>query len=110
MTLLIHQGQILGDISDEISRLKTLVADLERLASGEMPTERQLAAAPLLDNYVPATRSMLCLAGCCTDHPHVSGPIITTTEIWVLAPELGWCRTLSRYYRLGHPAAEIRPS
>jgi len=36
--------------------------------------------------------------------------MITTTDLWMFAPDLGWARTLSRFYRLGtpHPAGERR--
>jgi hypothetical protein len=103
MTLLIRQGQILGEVSYEIARLEKLAADLDRLACGIMPTAESLAAAPRLDGYVRATRPVPCLVGHCTDHPRLNGPLITTTDLWVVAPELGWVRTLSRFYRLGNP-------
>ena len=48
-------------------------------------------------------RPMLCFVGICTDHPRLRGPVVATTDVWVTAEDLGWCRTLGRFYRLGSP-------
>lgn len=101
MPIAIYRNKVLGDVAYEITRLKKLVADLELIAVGIMPTTDQIEGAPLLDDYRRATRPMLCLVGVCTDHPMLNGPVVMTSDIWVLAPDLGWCRTLGRYYRLG---------
>ena len=103
MPIIIRQGKILGDISHEIARLEQLTIDLDRLGGGVMPDPNIIAAAPLLDRWKRASRPVSCLVGECTDHPRLRGPLVVTTDIWILAPELGWCRTLGRYYRLGKP-------
>lgn len=103
MPIAIRRGKILGDIAYEIARLEKLVADLKCFAAGELPTAETLADAPLLDSYVKSERPMLCLVGICTDHPRLQGPVVATTDLWVMAPEEGWCRTLGRFYRLGSP-------
>ena len=105
MTITLRGGEILGDIAYEIARLENLVADLDRLGSGIMPDPSELTLAPLLDRYAPARRQVPCLVGECLDHPRLGGPLVFTTDLWVFAPELGWCRTLGRYYRLGNPRA-----
>ncbi|MEJ1979040.1 MAG: DUF6634 family protein [Acetobacteraceae bacterium] len=102
MPIAIRGGKLLGDVDYEIVRLKRLAVDLERYAAGSMPSNEDLAGAPLLDDYAPAQRPMLCLVGHCTDHPRLRGPIVMTTDLWVTT-DLGWCRTLGRYYRLGSP-------
>jgi hypothetical protein len=38
-----------------------------------------------------------------TGHPTCVGSLSITSGLWVLAPEFGWARTLSRFYRLGRP-------
>ena len=109
MTITFRGGEILGDIAYEIARLEALAADLDRLGSGIMPGPAELASAPLLDRYVRATRPVPCLVGECRDHPRLGGPLVFTTDLWVFAPELGWCRTLGRYYRLGSPRTGDQP-
>ena len=44
-----------------------------------------------------------CLLGDIQGHPLLRGPRIETSELWAFAPELGWARTMSRFYRLGRP-------
>jgi hypothetical protein len=102
MPIAIRGGKLLGDVAYEVARLKRLTADLERYAAGSMPSVKELADAPLLENYARAQRPMLCLVGRCTNHPNLRGPSIMTTDLWVVT-DLGWCRTLGRYYRLGSP-------
>ena len=103
MPITVRQGKILGDIDYEIARLEKLTADLKKLAAGDLPTEEELADAPLLESYAQSQRPMLCLVGICTDHPRLRGPVVVTTDIWIMAPDYGWCRTLGRFYRLGSP-------
>jgi hypothetical protein len=104
-----HRG-IIGDIAGTIARLEALVSHLERVGSGEMPSIQELEAAPLLDPFAVSTRPLPCLVGGNGGHPVLRGPLITTSEVWVMAPELGWARTYSRLYRLGepfHPDAQL---
>ena len=106
MTVTIRAGKILGDISYQLARLEQLTIDIDRLAGGVFPDPEAIAAAPLLDCWTPATRPTPCLIGYCRDHPRLHGPLIVTTDLWIMAPELGWCRTLGRYYRLGKPRSQ----
>ena len=96
-----HRG-IFGDVAGTIARLESLIHDIERLGSGNMPSTRELESAPLLEPFTIATQSRPCLIGGISDHPTLKGPVITTSELWIMAPELGWARTYSRLYRLGH--------
>ena len=106
MPITIRQGTILGDIAYEIARLEQLTSDLDRLGSGTLPDPATIAAAPLLDRWTRSTRPVTCLVGECRDHPRLGGPLVVTTDIWIMAPDLGWCRTLGRYYRLGKPRVD----
>jgi hypothetical protein len=92
-------------ISQEIDRLSRLVSDLQALRDGRRPTTSDLAEAPVLGNWERGTRPAACLFGNVCDHPALPGigrPIVTS-DVWVLAPDQGWARTLSRWYRLGPP-------
>lgn len=106
MPIIIGHRGILGDITGTLARLEALVSDLERFGSGEMPSAQELAAAPLLEPFAISTRRLSCLIGGNRGHPILTGQFVTTSEVWVLAPELGWARTYSRLYRPGehmHP-------
>lgn len=94
---------IVGDIAGEIARLESLVSALERLGDGEMPTEQELATAPLLDPFGIGSRNLPCLVGGNFGHPTSRGPVIRTLDVWVMAPEQGWARTYGRLYRFSEP-------
>lgn len=86
-------------------RLRALADDLDRLRVSHKPSDEVLAAAPMLFSWRPLLRPQgLILAGVVTSHPTLRGPIITTSPIWLVAPDLTWVRTTSRVYRLGEPA------
>jgi hypothetical protein len=87
-------------------RLEKLASDLRRFQCGWLPSSDELEHAPLLDPYAVMTRPALRLVGGNHGHPLLKGAMIGTSELWVLAPELGWARTLSRFYRLGRPLGE----
>ena len=95
--------QIVGDLAGELARLESLVADLERLSDGQLPTAQELEAAPLLDPFIVSSRPSVCLIGGNVGHPVNQGRTIRTSDVYVLAAELGWARTSSRLYRLGEP-------
>jgi len=99
--ILVGKQGIRGDLPEEIARLEDLTAHLEKLASGQMPSERELLIAPLLERFVLTSRPRPCLSGQQTGHPLLKGSLIRTSEIWVIAPT--WMRTYSRLYRLGEP-------
>ena len=103
MTLEVNRRGILGDIHPEIARYEALVTDLRNIAAGKLPTEADLGTAPLLDMWAMGTAPVPILVGAVHGHPVLRGPVIRTTDIQVFAPELGWARTLSRFYRLERP-------
>jgi len=103
MPIIVGRSGIQGDIFFELARIEQLAVDLEIIARGDMPSEEKLSSAPILQNWQEAIRPVRCLIGVCGDHPRLNGPLIKTTDTWVMAPDLGWARTLSRFYRLGEP-------
>lgn len=95
-------------VEGEIIRLRTLANDLERIVAGEAPTETELAEAPIIDRYYLGTRSVAALGGFISGHPVLPGDHrpARTSEVWAYAPEQGWARTWSRWYRLGRTPIE----
>lgn len=94
-------------------KLRDLAADLERIRSGEGPTEAELATAPLIVGWHSALTPVgLRLIGFVTGHPRLGNTAAMTAQIWAADAEGTWIRTLSRFYRLGVPfrqdAAEPR--
>lgn len=85
-------------------RIATALAALET-----PPTETELAAAPLLEGWAPATMiNEPVLIGRVHGHPVVNGEVMTSTVI-MIDTERGIARTLSRWYRLGCPISEAEP-
>lgn len=99
---LVTRNGVQGDAEFELRRLRSLCEDLTRIAEGHRPGA-ELADAPFLDNYAPTFRMGPCLTGTVQGHPSVRGPAVLTSALWAYSPELGFARTLSRYYRLGQP-------
>lgn len=71
-----------------------------------MLPERLAADPPILERWVLASRPARCLAGLSFGHPVLQGEAraIVTSDLCLLAEDHSWARTLSRWYRLGHPA------
>lgn len=101
MALLVRGGKILGEYPYELARLEKLVTDLDLMGSGQMPSADDLADAPVIHRWRLAARAAPSLVGICSDHPRLHGPTIQTSDLWVIAPDEGWARTLSPFYRLG---------
>ena len=75
------------------------LARYPRLADGEHP---DLATAPVLRNWHPASRQQIALEGVIHGHPRIGeGRSELTSEVFALARDGKWARTLSRFYRLG---------
>lgn len=94
-------------LNDEIERLKALCLDLEWLRAGVVPSIENLEDAPLLDNYEITLREVPALKGRVVAHPVIGTATALTSELRVIAPDLGWARTMSRFYRLGSPRDTI---
>lgn len=104
-----HHGTT-GDLATEIDRRRQLLSDLEAIAASRGPAPDQLVSAPLIDHWAEATRPEPCLVGQTHGHPYCRAPYSVTSGLVVWAPELGWMRTASRYYRLGRPVNAGPPS
>lgn len=89
---------------DELDRLKSIVADMERIAVGVKPDEIVKGRdTPILNNWAPATREMFVLTGASSGHPLLPGsdrPTVTSS-LYLMATDGSWARTRSRWYRLG---------
>lgn len=106
------QGFERPDLAEfEIGRLERLLADLKAMRNGRAPSGPELAEAPILDRYLQGVRPVPCLVGEASGHPTLQGVgrLIYTSDLWVHAPEAGWARTLSRWYRLGRMAGPGSP-
>jgi len=85
-------------------RLRDLADALQALHDGIGPSENELAAAPVLQDWTVESRTVRALAGHVAGHPDFpSGRLITTSEIYASDGQT-YARTLSRMYRLGTPA------
>ncbi|MEX6509189.1 DUF6634 family protein [Jiella sp. M17.18] len=95
------------DIGSVVERLRDLLADLEQIEAGWRPTPRDLAKAPRLDDWRVGHRAVPCLTGVVDGHPVIrDGRHALTSDLWLIAPDLGFARTLGRFYRLGVPFDE----
>ncbi|MBS1164348.1 MAG: hypothetical protein H6R00_373 [Proteobacteria bacterium] len=98
---------VLNELDYTNSLLRPLIHDLERIRAEGYPDARLLGEAPILHQWTPAVRPVSCLTGLSSGHPLLPGTArpIVTSEVWLIAPQEGWARTLSRFYRLGKPAS-----
>lgn len=80
--------------------IQKLAVDLQLIRTGTGPTPEQLAEAPIIEAWRLGVRAEPALIGFVSRHPFVSGNAVTSS-LYVLDPELGYARTLSRFYRLG---------
>lgn len=103
MTILVSKDGLSADVEFELNRIERLLSDLKRIRDSVAPNADDLTSAPVLDYYVVAARPCPCLAGNVTGDPLVRSRRVVTSDLWVMAPELGWARTLSRFYALGRP-------
>jgi hypothetical protein len=81
--------------------IERLATDLGRIRRGEGPTLEELNRAPILSDWRPAVRVSPALAGSVSGHPLVAAGPAVTSQLFVLDEELGYVRTLNRWYRLG---------
>lgn len=74
------------------------IADAER-----GPTDEELTNAPIINHYRLETigQSVQQIYGKVQGHPTIDDPYVTTTPLFGFAPDAGWARTRSRWYRLG---------
>jgi hypothetical protein len=81
-----------------------LADDCDRLERGRPVSPIMLQKAPLLEDWAPAiTPQGVQLIGHVTGHPLLGNCAAATTPLWFAAPDGGWARSLTRFYRLGPP-------
>jgi hypothetical protein len=102
MTVLLTASGRLDTLDREIERTAALLHDLRYLRDNRMPPANVLEWAPVIDAWSPAVRSVPCLAGHAYGHPKLSSHgRSVTSPLCVLSLELGFVRTVSRFWRLG---------
>ncbi|MCK2055288.1 DUF6634 family protein [Methylobacterium sp. 37f] len=79
--------------------------DRDLIATGWTPLARDLAKAPLIDDYYEGTdpQGRQRLHGKVTGHPDLGDGVATTSP--VVARGDGWVRTEGRFYKLGQERA-----
>ena len=80
-----------------------------RIRNGFVPGEAELAGAPVLSHWTVEVLpgGLPYLIGEVSGHPQLADGWCTTSVLLAADLELGWARTLSRYYRLGPKLGEI---
>lgn len=91
-----------GDMRGTAERLRDLADQLDAFEEGIEPNEAELASAPLLEDWRPASRTTVALSGCVSGHPSRPTGAIKTSELFA-TDGLTFARTFSRLYRLGRP-------
>lgn len=87
-------------LAQELLRLESLVNDVRALSTGWLPDSEYLADAPIMMNPRIGYVREACLEGLTIGHPLLGSKTITTSSLLVYAPQQGWARTFSRFYRL----------
>ncbi len=76
---------------------------IDRIVASGGPSADDLARAPVLDWWRPATRTAPALIGLVAAHPRRrDGATTMTSELFALDPDR-WAQTWSGVYRLGRP-------
>src|SRR5215207_4268212 len=104
MTFIIDKDGPAPELEPEIIRLRSLVQDLDDIRRGKHPGNALLDSCPTIHDWQGITRPDPCLTGIMFNHPTIAdGRQGVTTGLWVLAPTLGYARTITRFYALGRP-------
>ncbi|WP_108004801.1 DUF6634 family protein [Mycoplana dimorpha] len=100
--------RIVGDIAKELERHRGCVAALEAVLERGGPREEDLEGAPLLSGFSLATRAATCLQGQGYGHPNLGTQWTTTSPLIALSLDLNVAKTWSRWFRLQHPADDLK--
>lgn len=94
----------LGENPIELAdKLEALAKDIRSLAKGRNAS-RMLDDAPVLAHAAIYARARPALVGSVSNHPVLgSQDQCTTSEVYALASDRSWARTLSRFYVLAAP-------
>ena len=90
-------------LQTEITALRALADDLERIMHGDYPDEHELDNSPVITHWKLSARRATCLAGVILEHPRLGSivPNGLTSEVWLIDLDRNYARTFSRFYRLG---------
>lgn len=78
-----------------------LLDDIRRVNAGEFDIQT-IASAPVLEGYRTVIGTAYALTGVVSGHPRLKdGKEIVTSQLFYANEELGICRTMNRWYRLG---------
>ncbi|UYQ73399.1 hypothetical protein OF122_06465 [Pelagibacterium flavum] len=83
------------------AKLEAAQVALDEIHAGREPTSEQLADAPLLDAWADSEMGGNRICGFVEGHPTIDDGPCTTSAVIYFAEDYSWCRTISRYYRLG---------
>ncbi len=84
-----------ADLHEQVAALRTLLGRLERVVAGASPIRRELAWAPLVEGWVPASQPLPAIVGV------IDGSAVLTSRMWALDPNLRWALTEEGWLRLG---------
>lgn len=88
---------------DHARLIHALSRDLASIEELTAPSIRDIASAPLLENWVVGRRFEPALVGVVTGHPLILDGPVSTSSLHYLDTKAGYARTLTRWYRLGSP-------
>jgi hypothetical protein len=95
---------ITGDAAEVAAQARRLADDIERMTQCAQFFPAALSAAPVLDAWRPALRTVHALTGVVARHPGIiDGHQALSSELFAIDVESGWARTWSRFYALGRP-------
>lgn len=104
MSIIILPNGTALHMDKELHLLTELQRDIARIDEGWHPSERDLADAPILEQWSLGMRMQPCLTGVIYGHPKLrSGGHSITSPLHLFAPHHGYARTLNRFYRLTSP-------
>lgn len=90
-----------GDPRDTPQRISELAEDLAAIKAGQGPSQAELDAAPVLQDWYLEPEVGWALVGRVEGHPDLDARWIRTSPLYHLDALRSFARTLSRYYRLG---------
>lgn len=88
--------------------IETLSAGLRaalRIQEGQLPTDDEVRAAPLLSDWAleEVSPNLVRLVGFVSGHPLLPDGLCMTSVVLVIDTNRNWARTVSRLYRLTQP-------
>lgn len=85
------------------ARIHDLSRDLRLIEELKAPSIRDIASAPVIDDWYVGHRMEPALIGRLSGHPVVRPGPVVTSGLFYLDPLAGYARTMSRWYKIGAP-------